>query len=510
MNRTTLSLAVTAAALAAVTGVATLTVPDGTTDDAAPVAAARLPVERTTLMCPSPGPSEIASTTYTALTPDGQDAGKGTARLTAADGTDATSTDTKDKDKAKAKDEKPVAEPTKPGKPVTATTSKTDAPALIADAHDGLAPGFTVQQTTVVDAGAGRGILGARCTAPDTEFWFPGVSTNKDRQDYVYLTNPDDTQAVVDVALYGKEGLIRNEDGDDIPVPAHGSTSVLLSTLTEEPTDILTLRVTARSGRVGAAVLAADDKLGGDWIQPAADPAPRLVLPGIPKDATSVRLVAFAPGDADAELGIRYSGPTGQITPAGNESLTVKSGMTASADFEGLTAGEGGSLILTPAEGTEAPVVAGLRVTRGKGDSAETAFIPATEGIGERATAAGSWAAAEKDEVTTLSLVAPDEAVQVKVTSSAGSKGGTAAEKTYTVKSGTTLTLTELPLPEGKLTGSRFAFTVEKVEGGELYAARMLQQKKDGVPMFTVQTLPDDHATVAVPETRQDISLVGD
>ena len=74
---------------------------------------------------------------------------------------------------------------------------------------------------------------------------------------------------------------------------------------------------TVRSGRVGAAVQAVDDKLGGDWLAASTDPAGSLVLPGIPKDATSVRLVAFAPGDADADLKVRLASPTGPITPAG-------------------------------------------------------------------------------------------------------------------------------------------------------------------------------------------------
>ncbi|MEV6109520.1 DUF5719 family protein [Streptomyces sp. NPDC051940] len=498
MTRTTLSLIAAATALVAVTGVASLTVPGDAAPAASAGAPARLPVERSTLLCPGAGLSDLSETTYTAVTPGGEGTGDGAAKLSAA---------------LKAGQTEPAAKPLatlkEAGKPVYVETDKANAPAVIGDAEKGMAPGFAVQQTTEIDAGAGRGLLGARCTAPDTEFWFPAVSLAEDRQDHVYLTNPDDAGAVVDLELYGPEGLISDADGEQ-QVPGHGSSSVLLSTLTDEPLELVTLKVTVRSGRVGAAVRATDDKLGGDWLQPAADPAAQVVLPGIPKDATSVRLVAFAPGDQDAELGIKYSGPTGQITPAGNETLTVKSGMTASVDFTGLTAGEGGSLILRPAEGSTAPVVAALRVTRGKGANQETAFIPATEAIAERATAAGSWAVSGKAGGTTLALTAPDAEVKVKVTATDGSKGGTRTEKTYTVKAGTTLTPTDLPVPDGKLGTGRYALTVEKLSGGDLYAARMLEQKKDGVPMFTVQTLPDDHGTVAVPKTRQDISLLGD
>ena len=74
MKRTTLSLIAAATALAAVTGFAALTAPDGTTtaDTAKPLG---LPVERTTLLCPVPSSSEVAETTYTSYTPPGQGAG---------------------------------------------------------------------------------------------------------------------------------------------------------------------------------------------------------------------------------------------------------------------------------------------------------------------------------------------------------------------------------------------------------------------------------------------------
>ena len=38
----------------------------------------------------------------------------------------------------------------------------------------------------------------------------------------------------------------------------------------------------------------------------------------------------------------------------------------------------------------------------------------------------------------------------------------------------------------------------------------MLALPQDGIPMFTVQTLPDDRGTVAVPEAEQDLSVLDD
>ncbi|TJZ42457.1 hypothetical protein FCH28_34140 [Streptomyces piniterrae] len=532
MKRTMMSLTGAAVALAAVTGVAALAAPGGEAQDAAG-AGTRMPVQRSALLCPAPTSSEVGETTYTAFAPKGAVAGaakKGTAQLLPAstlkdtgdtddkgDKGNGKGKDGKDKKSGNAeaaaddaasqvvppRDNKPVVPLQGAGKPVTATAGGSGAPALVGTADGALAPGWTVQQTTSVAAGTGRGLLGLTCAAPDTTFWFPGVSTDRDRQDYVHLTNPDSTQAVVDLELHGKDGPLEAPAGENIAVPPHTTVPVLLSTLIGTPTTNVALHVSAREGRVGASVQAADAKLGSDWLPASADPSPSVLLPGIPADATSVRLVAVAPGESDADLNVRLATPTGLITPAGLETLHVKSGMTTAVDLKDITKGEAGSLVLTPADGSKAPVAAALRVTRGKGDKQEMAFIPASRPVETRATAADNRA-----KGSTLSLVAPEKGkdAKVKVTASAGSGGGTPVTKTYTVKGGTTMAV-EPPRPEG-LKGS-YALTVEPQQGsGPVYAARMLALPQGGIPAFTVQPLPDDRGSVVVPTAGQDLSLL--
>ncbi|MDT9700700.1 DUF5719 family protein [Streptomyces sp. P17] len=496
MNRTTLSLLAAVTALAAVTGYATLSAPEASGNDSAE-AAAVLPVERTSLLCPSPSTSDLAETAYTSFTPVTKGTGSdGEAELRAAAGQ---STEKSDKESDKRADEKPVLEPKEPGKPVTGDASGADSPALVGTAEGKFAPGWTVQQTTEVTAGTGRGLQGVNCTAPDTEFWFPGASTATDRTDYVHLTNPDDSAAVVDIELYGKDGTLETTIPDGITVPPHGTEPVLLSTLIDEKQTNLTVHVSVRSGRVGAAVQALDDKLGGDWLAASTDPAGSLVLPGIPKDATAVRLIAFTPGGSDADLKVQLASPSGLITPAGNETLHVKSRMTSAVDLGDVTRGEAGSVVLTPTD-RSVPVVAALRVVRGKGADQETAFIPATRPVGTRATSAENTA-----KGTTLSLTAPTATAKVKVTASAGSEGGSEATQTYTIKKGTTQDI-DLPAPSG-LKGT-YAVTVETVSGGPVYGSRTLSSSQGDVPAFTVQTLPDDRGMVEVPQAEQDLSVL--
>lgn len=488
-QRAPLTLAAVTAALAAATGLAFLTAPAATpADGTAGRAAARMPVERSVLVCPAPSSSDTAETTYTSLTP-GKGGGGGTARLADKDG-------------------KAVLEPKEPGRPVAATASGAEAPALTGAAEGVLAPGWTAQQTTKVSVGHARGLLGLACTAPGTDFWFPGVGTAKDRQDHVHLTNPDDTVAEVAIKLHGPDGLLKDKPGTPDPVyevAPRSTTKVSLSQLAPDSRLAdATAHVTARSGRVGASVHVDEDGTGTDWLPASAGPADTLVLPGIPADATSVRLVAFAPGEDDADLTVKLSGPTGPINPAGKERLHLKGGMTASLDLGDVTRGEAGSLLLAPADPKKAvPVVAALRVVRGTGAKQEVAFIPASTPVGERATVADNRA---DDKATVLTLTASGADAKVRVTASPGTGGGQPAATEITLKAGTTRAVTPPPAPSGAK-GS-YALTVETLSGGPVHAARTLTLPHDGIPMFTVQAFGDDRSTVAVPKAAEDPSIL--
>lgn len=155
MNRTTLSLIAAAGALAAVTGFAAATAP-GSGDGDSAKAAARLPVERSSLLCPAPSSSDLAETAYTSYTPASKESGSsGKAALSPAT---RELTDSAGSGKDKGKADKPVLSPQKPGKPVAGESSGAESPALVGSADGNLAPGWTVQQTTEVAAGTGRGL----------------------------------------------------------------------------------------------------------------------------------------------------------------------------------------------------------------------------------------------------------------------------------------------------------------------------------------------------------------
>ncbi|AZK94340.1 DUF5719 family protein [Streptomyces tsukubensis] len=541
MKRTTQSLLAAVAALTAITGLAALTAPGAREGDAGAKAPVRMPVERSILLCPSAGTSEAAGTLYTSFTPtapaspgdppggSGGPSGKpapapvpaaGTAELRPAGAPvpapegaaklpkprqpRTATADGGPRDAAPGAGPAPVLTAGKPGAPLAVRAGRGEAPALVGTATAALAPGWTTQQTTVLPSGPARGLLGTTCTAPDTGFWFPGVSTAEGRQDYLHLTNPDDTPAVADIEIHGRDGQAPSSVPDGIPVPAGSGIPVLLSTVTPAELTDATLRVTVRTGRVGAVVRAAEDTVGSDWLAASAEASATAVLPGIPADATSVRLIAFAPGESDAELKIRLAGPRGTIVPAGHESVRVKAGTVTSVDLKGVTRGEAGSLLLDPAEPDRpTPFVAALRVVRGTGTAREVAYIPAAGPVGDRASTADN-----RSTGTTLTLAAPTGAARVRVTvSPPGPAGAAPSVRMYTVAAGTTLAV--VPAAPGG-PKSTYALTVETVSGGPVHAARTLAPPLGPVRMFTVQTLSDDRANVPVPEAERDLSVLDD
>ncbi|MFE4515497.1 DUF5719 family protein [Kitasatospora sp. NPDC056783] len=522
--KTTQSLLAAAVVLAAVFGIAELRPPAAPAEAGAGTAPATAQVERTAAVCPQPLQGLTGSTTLTAYTPPGTGSATGGAGwlsdaaapaapaaqpTTAAPAAPATPAPTgsgtpsgpaRDKNAAPADARLTLA---KPGTPATGPAANGDAaPGTGAVANGALAPGFTVTQTTAVTEQRGLGLSGLTCTPAGTSFWFAGASTAADRVDYLSLVNTESSAAVVDIKLYGDKGLIDNDAANGLTVAPGSSQSVLLSTLSKGAVTDLAVHVVVRSGRIGAALHAADGGKGADWVPASADPAPTQVLPGLPADTAAARLVVWAPPEDDADLKIQLSGKNGWFSPAGNESIHVKAGMVAAVDLGKVTREEVAGLRLSPSDDKHrTPVVAGLRIDRAAANGkTDAAWLTGGNPVGARATVADNRAGA-----STLFLTSTGDAATVRVTASAGSGGGTPATKEVQLPAGGTVAL---PAPEPAGLNGVFALTVETVSGGPVAAARMLSLPAKDVPMFTIQALRDDRSTVKVPRADQDPGVV--
>ncbi|MFE6055674.1 DUF5719 family protein [Kitasatospora sp. NPDC056446] len=524
-TKTTQSLLAAAVVLAAVFGIAQARPPAAPATTAGGAAPTTAQVERTAAVCPQPLQGLTGSTTLSAYTPPGTGSATGGAgwlsdqvapavpaaqpaaapsapapATPAPTGSGAPTAPVQDKNAAPADARLTL---TKPGTPVTGPAANGDAaPGTGAVAGGALAPGFTVTQTTVVTEQRGLGLSGLTCTPAATSFWFAGASTAGDRVDYLSLVNTESSAAVVDIKLYGDKGLIDNDAANGLTVAPGSSQSVLLSTISKGAVTDLAVHVVVRSGRVGAALHAADGGKGADWIPASAAPAATQVMPGLPADTASARLVVWAPPEDDADLKIQLSGKNGWFTPAGNESIHVKAGMVAAVDLGKVTRDEVAGLRLSPSDDKHpTAVVAGLRVDRAAANGkTDAAWLTGTVPVGARATVADNRAGA-----STLYLTSTGDAATVRVTASAGSGGGTPATKEVQLPAGGTVAL---PAPEPAGLNGVFALTVETVSGGPVVAARMLSIPAKDVPMFTVQALRDDHSTVKVPQAAQDPGTV--
>ncbi|WP_405017696.1 DUF5719 family protein [Kitasatospora sp. NBC_00070] len=512
-SRTGSSLLAGAVVLGVVFGIAELRPP---VDPAGAVtgSATSTQVERTVKVCPQPVQGLTGTTQLSLFTPPGGSATGGYGALldvaprnpaaapppaapaspSAAPSTNPADTAPSDARVALAKVGTPVAGPALNGD---------TAPGTIATGTGGYAPGFAVGQTTTVTDQQGLGLSGIDCTPSDTSFWFSGASTAGDRVDYVSLVNAESTGAVVDLKFYGDKGPIEVEAADGLTLAPGTSQALRLPSLIKDQKD-LAIHVVARSGRVGAGLHAADGNKGADWVPASAAPAATQVIPGLMiGEGNAARLVVAAPGDDDADLKVQVSGKNGWFTPAGFETVHVKAGMVTAVDLDKITRGEPGALRLSPSDPAHpTPIVATVRVDRTQNGKSDAAWLTGATPITKR----GSLADNRGGGASTVFLTATGEAAtKVRVTSSAGSAGGTPTSKDVDIPPGATVSL---PAPDPAGLNGTFGLTVETVAGGPVAAARMLLLPLKDVPMFTIQSIRDDHSTVSVPHADPDPAVL--
>jgi uncharacterized protein DUF5719 len=482
VKRTTISLAVVVAVLAVVIGLATVTRPsEGKA--APPQAASRVPVQQTEAICPNVKQLPGSSTTVSAVSPPAA----GTAT-----GGEATMVELADRTKVRGKLESP-------GRTGVFTADNTELPALVAGASGAFAPGFSVGGLTRVPSGAGRGLAGVTCEAPATERWFVGTSTAQGRESYLYLANSKDTPALVDVEIYGPNGLVEGEAGRGLTLAPGQSQGILLSTLT--PAAALpgvAVHVVARTGRVSAALRDQEGTVGTDWLPSSAAPARNVVIPGVPGEATNVQLVLLAPGGDSTDVAISIAGKVSTFKPVDNGSVEVKGGKVTVVDLGPIGRGDASAIRLAAGR---ADIVAGVRVVQGTGADAEAAFLAGAPVLTERAVVADNRAGGAF--TSTVSLTAPQGTTKVKLTS-IGDKGEPVSADVE-VLGGTTVAA-PVPVPPG---ASAFAVIVEPQPGSPpVHAARTITEPVGKSPTFTVQMLAPTAETAVVPNAHANMTLL--
>lgn len=217
---------------------------------------------------------------------------------------------------------------------------------------------LTVNQVQLVKNKKIRGLLGAPCLRPRSEFWFVGGSAAVGREALLVLTNPSQVDATVDLEIYTESGISHSAGLTGISVAA-GKTEVLPLAAFVFRADSLAVHVLSHGGSITALIqqkaIRGLGASGADYIAPTIDSSTGAVLPGIlvrgSSDSAALRkeddkysdvqqlLRVFVPGDKDAQIVLQVLG-TDAKTFGTVLSVTAPAGKVSDFRIKGLADGD--------------------------------------------------------------------------------------------------------------------------------------------------------------------------
>ncbi len=245
------------------------------------------------------------------------------------------------------------------------------------------------EEPVTIEGGAGLA-GGAVVTAADARVHLP-CSSPRSRGIIVVqstastdllIVNPDASEAVVDLTLYGTDGEIVALGARGIAVGPHSSRTIALSVLADVEGPV---GVEFRASRGRAAVVARTDAPG---ILEGATPSTagtEHLLAGVPAGASTVSALVTNPGNERATLQVEAFGATLGYTPEGGADVTVEPHSTASVDLALSLAGEATGLRIT----SDVDVAAALTTGTGT-DPAYAAPVSAATELGAFVPAGGT------------------------------------------------------------------------------------------------------------------------
>lgn len=264
-----------------------------------------------------------------------------------------------------------------------------------------------------MDVTTSAGRTSVACAAPRSEgvLVLPGAADTD-----LVLVNPDASEAVVDLNLYGTDGEILALGARGIAVGPHSSRTVALSVLVdgEEPVGV---HYRASSGRV--AVAARTDGVAGLEATTASDLAREYWLAGVPQDATVATVMVMNPGDERATVQMTAFGAATGYRPEGGADVSVPAQSVVAVELADALAGEASGLRVT----SDVDVAVTLS-TGEKRDFASAASVQTSEELGAIAAAGGelqvSNPGAAEATVEVVVDVVEGEATEMRLTIPAG------------------------------------------------------------------------------------------
>ena len=402
---------------------------------------------------------------------------------------------------------------------------------LVLQAGGSYAPGFTAGELIRSDSGTQRGMAGAPCTTPSTDFWFAGVSVGTtDRDSWLYMANTDNAPATVNLTYYGQDGKIDTGTlGHDITVLPHTSTKYQLSSPlgpAAQASAVAGVHVTTTEGRVAAQVLDIDKPQksdngtgrGMDFI-PAQTPAVAAetsqTIPGIPAPGntlTKFDLVISSTSDVPVSIDhVYWYGKQGRIELAAqtqdpgkgytkrDSPLSIAPNHTVILDMTSAAQDKTESAALQIV-GSGGSFVSGVRLveTDPKSGSQDSAYLAPTPPVSSQAIVSDSnIGGAAKSTLVLTSAGSKGSTVQV---TTIGADNKPAVDQ-VTIAANSTVAYTP------KATGW-FTTIIQPQPGSDpVYGARVLSDlPAKGGMQVTAEMLQDARVSAAVPPVAPDLS----
>lgn len=167
---------------------------------------------------------------------------------------------------------------------------------------------FTAQSYQIAASDGINGAVGANCQLPATESWLLGAVTTVGREALLILSNPASTDAIVDLQLFGENGLIDGAGLNGISVSANRTVVLPLAGYAPEQ-KTLAVHISSRGAALASWIqertVRGTVSAGADLISPSVPAATSLVIPGLMKRGT-----------ADASALIENNSDYADLTPS--------------------------------------------------------------------------------------------------------------------------------------------------------------------------------------------------
>jgi Family of unknown function (DUF5719) len=420
-----------------------------------PPASTELPLTRSDLTCPSVGAAKLPAAK----------AGIGITSLAGAKGGDGAV------DVVPLPDGKPEKPEPKPARGIWSVVQQGDdaSDPVLVSATGSMATGAVAFAATSADDKAGGGLAVASCPLPARAAWFAGAGSTVSHSSTLLLSNPGETDAIVDVSLLTSKGLKEPVSTTGLAIEPHQVERLSLTDFAAGEGETV-IQVEASQGQVAAQVLdywsATLAAAGTEWIPTSQPPDTSITVTPAIGDAESQELILGNPGDRTAAVDIQVVGPNGTFPIKDFDRASVGQGGVEVVPIPESVSGETSAIRLE----SDQPLVASVRSTSG-GSPADVAYGTSPPTVKDPAIAPVGLTSVDPSGVS-LAITSADPNTEATVSVEAMAQDGSSLdEKTLTVPAGRTVSWRTSKLADLGIKASKVAYLVVDPTSGAVRGA---------------------------------------